>query len=492
MGRMAVQRPDVVGLNRIGLVTALLLVAAASVHGSGTPVVEAVKAGDAVALRALLAGHADVNEAEADGTTALHWAAHRDDGPAVDLLLQAGATVSARNRYGVTPLALAAENGSAATIERLLAAGANANQTVADGETVLMTAARTGNAQALKALLDHGAQVNAAETWRRQTALMWAASENNAGAARLLIASGADLRARSSGGFTPLLFAVRAGHIETATVLLAAGVDPNETLPDGTAALVLAVINAHYEFASRLLDSGADPKAASQGWTALHQLVWTRRPNHGFANPGPSPTGRLDSLELVTKLVARGADPNARQTKEPRDGYRNLLNRVGATPFLLAAKAADLDLMRALVANGADPRLATSDGTTPLMAAAGVGIWAVGESPGTNDEALDAVKLTLELGGDVQAVNEYGYTALHGAAHRGATDIVRLLVDKGARLDVKLRKTGGGALGWKDGWTPLMIAEGLFYANTFKRHPETAALLRQLMRERGLPLAVQP
>jgi ankyrin repeat protein len=256
-------------------------------------------------------------------------------------------------------------------------------------------------------------------------------------------------------------------------------------LPDGTGVVVTAVTNAHFELAARLVKRGADPNAAKQGWTALHQLAWTRRPNRGFANPGPSPTGRLDGLSLVKELVTGGADPNARQTKEPRDGYRNLLNRVGATPFLLAAKSADVDLMRALVAAGADPRLTTADHTTPLMAAAGVGIWAVGESPGTSDEALKAVQYALELGGDVTAVNDYGYTALHGAAHRGAPALVELLAAKGAKLDAALTKTGGGGVGWKEGWTPLAIAEGLFYANSYKRHPETAALLRRLVDERS-------
>jgi hypothetical protein len=218
----------------------------------------------------------------------------------------------------------------------------------------------------------------------------------------------------------------------------------------------------------------------------LHQLAWTRRPNRGYANPGPTPTGTLDGLDLVAKLAARGADPNIGQTKEPRDGYRNLLNRVGATPFLLAAKSADLELMRALLRVGANPSIPTQDHTTALMAAAGVGIWAVGESPGTNAEALEAVTLAYELGGDVNAVNDFGYTALHGAAHRGAIELVRFLVEKGARLDARLTNSGGGGVGWKEGWTPLAIAEGLFYANSFKRHPETAALLREMMRARGL------
>jgi ankyrin repeat protein len=279
--------------------------------------------------------------------------------------------------------------------------------------------------------------------------------------------------------FTPFLFAVRAGHIQAARVLIDAGADVNATLADGTSALTLAVMNAQYELAAMLLERGADPNAAAQGWTALHQIVWTRRPNYGYNLPGAVPTG--DALELVRMLVKHGADVNARQQKEPRDGNRNMLNRLGATPFLLASKAVDLKLMRTLLEVGADPRLPNVDGTTPLMVAAGVGIWAPGESPGTEEEALAAVKLLLEVGGgNVTDVDKNGNTALHGAIHRGGSiPILRLLVDNGARLDVRNSK----------GWTPLTIADGIEYTpDIFKRYPETAAVLRQLMKDRGLPV----
>jgi ankyrin repeat protein len=477
-------------LTRELLIVCLLAALARPIEAAGDgAVVQAARAGEWQTVRSLVQSHADVNAPAADGTTALHWAAHLGNLDIVDLLIRGGARVSAANRYGATSLALACENGDAAVVNRLLDGGADPNEANGEGETALMIAARTGQADAVRVLLARGARVNAAESWRKQTALMWAAAENNTAVARLLLEAGADLKARSSGGFTPLLFAVRSGHIAAAELLTDAGADVKETLPDGTGVMVMAVTNAHYELAARLLKRGANPNAADQGWTALHQLAWTRRPNRGFANPGPSPTGTLDGLALVKELVAGGADPNARQTKEPRDGYRNLLNRVGATPFLLAAKSADVELMRALVAAGANPTLTTSDRTTPLMAAAGVGIWAVGESPGTNEEALKAVQLAVELGGEVTAVNDYGYTALHGAAHRGAPALVQYLVDRGARLDAPLTKSGGGGVGWKEGWTPLAIAEGLFYANSYKRHPETAALLRRLIDERSGPPA---
>jgi ankyrin repeat protein len=472
-------------------IVALLSVPGVGAAGPESRLVGAAKNGDAQTVQALLQQGADVNGSAPDGTTPLHWAAHRDDLKTADLLIDAGADVKVPNRFGVTPLTLACERGNAAMVERLLRAGADPNTAGADGETALMTAARTGDADAVRVLLAHGADVLAAEEWRGQTALMWAAMENNAAAARVLLDSGADVRVRSKGGFTALLFAARGGHIEAARALLDANANVNETLADGTSVLVLALINAHYELGAFLVDRGADPNADSQGWTPLHQVAFTRNPNTGNNNPGAVPTGSLDSLDLVKKLVAHGANPNALQTKEPKDGYRQLLNRIGATPLLLAAKAADVDLMQVLVANGADPLLTTADRSTPLMTAAGVGIWNVGETPGTNEAALEAVKLCLEWGGDVTAVNDSGYTALHGAAHRGANAIVQLLVDRGARLDAKLTKSGGGNVGWQAGWTPLVIAEGVFYANTFKRNLETAALLRQLMRERGLPVDEQ-
>jgi ankyrin repeat protein len=331
--------------------------------------------------------------------------------------------------------------------------------------------------------------MRAVENWHHETALMWASNENNAAAVEVLVKAGADLRARAKEGFTALLFAVRAGHLETVRALLRLGADVNELLPDGTSAMVVAIINAHYELASALLDDGADPDAAAQGWTPLHQLVWVRRPNPSHTNPPPVPTGRMTSLELGRRLLTHGVNVNARQTKEPRDDNRHVLNRIGATPFLLAAYSSDLELMRLLLENGADPSLTNVDHTNALMVAAGVHIWTVGESPGSNDEALEAVKLLLDLGADVNAENDWGYTPLLGAAHRGSPEIVQLLVDRGARLDAKVKKSGGaimGATGWSAGWTPLIIADGVMYPVVFQRSPETAALLRKLMKQRGM------
>jgi len=484
--------------------------------------VEAVKDGDRQAIRRQLSQRTDVNAAEPDGTTALHWAAYRNDLDTTKLLVRRGANVKAVNRYGVTPLYLAAANGNAAIIEELLRAGADANTPFGEGETPLMTVARTGNVDALKVLIAHGAEVNHRENWRGETPLMWAAAAGQTAAVKFLVEVGADLTARSTGApaparggpqaqtpesrrqpqasaagqgrseappdaskssaatrprslytFSPLLFAVRAGHIDAVRALLDAGANPNDAVSDGTSALVLATLNAHFELAALLLDRGADPNADAQGWTALHQLEWVRRPNFGRPPPPPIPTGNLTSLDLAKALLAHGANPNAREKREPKDNNRNDLNRIGATPFLLAAKAADIEMMRLLVANGADPKLSNIDDTTPLMVAAGVGIYKVGESPGTNDEALEAVKLCYELGNDVNAIDKNGDTALHGAALRGANQIVSFLVDNGMKHEYAAAKDNRG-------WTPLQIADGIFHISVFIAHPETAALLRQL------------
>ncbi|MEP7304416.1 MAG: ankyrin repeat domain-containing protein [Acidobacteriota bacterium] len=464
----------------LALLLGLSVVAAGrAVLADTASLVEAVKSGNATLARALLAKQADVNVAEADGTTALHWAAELDDLPMARALLKAGAKAQLANRYGVTPLHLAATNGNAAMIEQLLSAGADPNAVLPEGETVLMTAARTGNADAVKALVGGGANVNAKEARKGQTPLMWAAAENRAAAIRVLAAAGADIHASSTGKFTPLLFAVRGGHIDATRALLDAGADVNERMADGMSTLVLALYNAHFELAGFLLDRGADPNAAAQGWAALHQLAWSRRPNRGFNLPGAVPTGSLDSLELVKKLVAHGANVNARMTREPRDGNRNMMNRLGSTPFIMAAKTADVPLMRALLDNGADPKLKSTDGTSAIMVAAGVGVYGSGESPGTHEEALAAVQLAYEVGGgDVNDANKDGETALHGAVYRGgAVPVIQFLADKGATLDVYNKKR----------WTPLFAAEGVVYASSgIRRYPEAAALLRKLMLDRGI------
>ena len=466
----------------------------------GTPLVEAVKASDAEAVRALLAQAVDdVDVREADGTTALHWAAHKGDETVAHLLLAAGADVDATNRYSVTPLMLACARGSAPVVEALLGAGADPNATLPEGETVLMTAARTGNVPVIRMLLAHGADMKARERWRGQTALMWAAAENHPAAVHTLIELGADVDERSTAGWSALLFAVRSGKREAVRALLDAGADVNDTIrppapadagaagrpsrgnpavgTEGTSALVVAVTNAHFSLAAYLVERGADPNAAEQGWTALHQLAYTRRPNSGKGMPPVEMVDSLDTLAFARFLLESGADPNLRQTTRFNNRERNNLNRIGATPYLLAAKHADMPLMRILADYGADTRQPTEGNASPLMVAAGVGIFNLGESAGTNEEAYEAVRLAWELGDrDVGRADDRGYTALHGAALRGADPIVSFLVERGADLLAES----------SEGWTPLRIADGVHYTGTVKRADHTAALLRELMKERGV------
>ena len=477
--------------------SAALLLSLASVDAAGADarLVDAVKAADKPAVRALLEQRVDVNAPEADGTTALHWAANKDDSEVVDLLIRAGANVKAANRYGVTPLWLACINGNAASIEMLLKAGADANTVLPEGETVLMTAARTGKVDAVNILLRHGADVKAKEGWRGQTALMWAAAEGHPAVIRALVEGGADVRERSQGGFTALLFAAREGQIGAVQALLAAGADLNEALPvkslardsattpavapgqpeAGLNAFLLAAGNAHFELAAWFLDRGADPNAAPQGWTALHQVSWVRKAGvAGSNNPAPDGSGSMDGLEFVRKLVAKGAAVNARVTKQPSMGVTTL-NAIGATPFLLAARTADTELMRLLNTLGADPRLPNEDNTTPLMVAAGVGTQNPGEDPGTEPEVLNAVTVALELGNDLNAVDKNGETAMHGAAYKHVPSVVRYLAEKGARQDVWNRPNSKG-------WTPLKITEGIQRGMNIVSSPATAEVIRQVMK----------
>jgi ankyrin repeat protein len=479
-----------------------LLAAGAVAAAAEPPLVAAVKNGDTGLVRALIARGADVTAAEADGTTALHHAAHRDDLGAADALIKAGARVQQANRYGVTPLWLACINGNAPMVERLLAAGADPNTTMQEGDTTLMTAARTGNPAVVKALLARGANVNARERWKDQTALMWAAAANNAAVVRALIDAGADLQARTKyhppptsrvgglrlterssdvtrqAGFTAFLFAVRAGATDTARVLLEAGASVDDALADGTGVLVLAIASTHYELAQFLLERGADPNGARGGWSPLHQLAYTRRPNTGVNNPGLVGRDPLDSLALARTLLARGANPRLQATKTPDvvNVGRKRLTEEGATPFWVAAQTLDLPLMRLLVASGADPLLPNKTGDTPLLAASGLGIEKPGESPGTPQEVADAVKLLLSLGANPNTVDEDGNTALHGVAMWGSPGAVEQLVAAGAKLDVKNAR----------GLTPWRIAEGAVFEDAVLAQPETAALLRRLLEARGL------
>jgi uncharacterized protein len=476
------------------------LVSAVSLAAAGDlRLIDAVKSKNADAVRSLLKQRVDVNAPQGDGATALHWAVHLDDSTTADLLIHAGARLNAADDTGVTPIFLACTNRNAAMVEKLLTAGANPNAALLNGETVLMTCARTGEPGAVKALLARGANVNAKESSHDQTALMWAAAQKHAQVVGALVAHGADVRARSRaytqtvtsevtqragreelnytvprGGSTPLLFAARAGDVESARILLAAGADVNDALPNGTSALVEAAHSGHEAVGVLLLDKGADANGAAVGYTALHAAVLR------------------GGLDLVKALLAHGANPNAPITKgtpvrRNSEDFELPATLVGATPYLLAAKFLEVDIMRALMAGGADPRLPMKTGATPLMAAAGLGASAQADRRGLSvidggkleDErrALEAVTVAFNAGSDVNAVNQAGDTALHGAAALGYNIVVQFLADHGADLNVKNKR----------GQTPLAAiagrkGEGVTAADRANQSPRqsTVDLLRKL------------
>jgi uncharacterized protein len=462
-----------VGRSVVALVAMTSLAAAAT----DLRLVDAAKNRDTEAVRRLLKQGVSVNASQPDGFTALHWAAQWDQADMADLLIRAGGQVSAADHYGVTPLSLACTNGSVSMVGRLLEAGANPNAARVYGETVLMTCARTGALEAVKAVLARGADVNP-----KETALMWAAAEGHTEIVQALIAGGADVHARSSKGYTALLLTAREGNLGATRALLVSGADVNEAAKDGTTALVVATVRSHTEYAKFLLNQGANPNLGP-GFAPLHWAVgvWDTYLNdfsNGITNEDTewSAFGGLpkaERLDLVKALLAHGADPNARTQRNPNYGMKvkgGNGNLVGATPFLIAAQANDVAVMRELLARGADPNVSTNLGTTPLMVAAGVG-HLPGMSRSTEANALEAIKLCVELGADVNAVNKNGDTALHGAAWRHFADsIVQFLVDHGANMDAKNKR----------GWTPLVIAEGVFTGGNKIFSPSTTALLRKL------------
>ena len=456
------------------------------------PLAAAVQRMDRGAIRQLIDKRVDVNTPQADGTTALHWAAYHDDLDLANRLLAAGARVLTANRYGVTPLSIACQNGNAAIITKFLDAGVDANASLPGGETMLMTAARTGKVDAVRVLLSRGADLHAKEARRGQTALMWAAAEGHVAVIEELIKAGADFRAPLDSGFTPLMFAVRQGRIGAAKVLLRAGADVNEPvqvrvnpkLPEGErpiragmTPLDLAVANAHFELAAELLDAGANPNSDRLGYTALHMLAYTRKPGIGDNDPGPEGSGTMSSLEFAQRLVAKGANVNARITRRV-----NLTNTrfhdIGASPYLLAAMTADAEYMKALVTLGADPSLKNAEGTTALMTAAGLGTRSPGEDAGTEEEVIEAMQVALDHGADINAVDENGETAMHGAAYKNLPGAVKFLADKGARIDIWNTRN-------KFGWTPLTIARGYRFGN-FKPSAVTVGALGHVMLAAGV------
>ncbi len=519
----------------------LCLAVALSAAPVDAPLADAAQHGDKAGVKALLAKKADVNVAQADGTTALHWAAYKNDAEMVDALIRAGAKVDAQTRDGgITALSLAASNGNGAAVEALLKGGANPNLAIEEGETPLMAAAHAGNTAAVKALLDKGADVNAKEKVRGQTVLMWAAAENHPEVIKLLAAKGADLNAATTvtrfgrrgsapaeppppptvaearaaaaakaatppadgapravdltgaanalggtvkgvnytvmGGMTALTFAAREGNIEAAKALLEAGVNPNQaTAGDKSNALVLAINNAHYDFAAFMLEHGADPNVANQyGAAALYSVIDFRNVEMSWRATPSTHKEKTDAMTLIKLILDKGANVNARLTEKlpyrPSGQDRAWVYTAGATPFWRAAVADDLEVMKLLISKGADPKINSFENVSPLMVAAGLG-WEGGQTQ-TWPSWLEVVKYCVEeLGLDVNAKDNYGYTALHGAGYRGDNEVVEYLVKKGANMEARSKK----------GQTPWNMADGVFTtADLPIHHGETVALLEKL------------
>jgi len=411
------------------LLTALAgsaLLAGAACAGEDLSLVDAVRLGDRAAVQALLDEHANPDVVLPDGSTALMWAAGRNDLAMADLLLSAGADVKAANEYGATALyAAAAANADAALIERLLAAGADPNTPLVSGETALMEAARQGNLAAVRALMARGAAVNAQETNGGQNALMWAISERHAAVTDELVRHGADIAARSKAGFTALMFAAQQGDADSARILLTAGAGANEIMPrTALTPLLIASAMGRAKVAALLLDKGADPDAmAASGFTALHYAARRR----GAA-----------AVTIVTALLKHGAKPNVRLNQKKPSETPNGVILQGATPLALAADINNIDSVKALIDGGADPLIPTTQGTTPLMLAAGAGTDVVrSRSPAERAVAIETVKLLVEHGSDVNAAGQFGWTALHSATYQGLNDVIEFLVGKGAKLDAK-------------------------------------------------------
>jgi uncharacterized protein len=461
--------------------------------------VDAVQKQDVASLRSLLAQHVDVNAAQPDGMTALLWAAHNDDLESAKLLIQAGSNVTAVNRYGISAITEAATNADPAMLELLLKAGADANSALPEGDTALMFAARSGNTAAVKVLLDHGAQVNATDNWHGETALTWAAGENHPDVIRMLIEHGADMNAATrhlewpemkkdpaqvmskypAGGLTPLMEAARQNAYQAAEALLKAGANPNLRDPNKLSAMLIAVTNIHWDLANLLLEHGADPNDGS-----LEEAVEAR--NVVILRPASIRPDNLGVMDFINALLAHGAKPDSTlpgpiPDKKALGGGSPVA--ADATPLFRAAKAGDLAIMRLLIDKGADPAHVLKDGSTPLMAAVGIGDKAFmadeDKHEPTEDERFQAAQLCVDHGADVnavEAVDAGGSTALHIAAGKGFDRIVQLLLDHGAKTDVKD----------KQGRTALDVANGVTHGPAFGPppavHASTVALIRKYMK----------
>ena len=487
----------------LAAICAVGLVAAA---GGSTPLIDAVKAGNREAVRALLQQGADVNAAEADGSTPLHWAAQAADVEGVRALLAAGAKADVANRNRITPLSLAALTGSRRIVEALVQAGADVNAVLPQGQTALMMAARAGHVEAVDVLLSHGADPQAREHVLGETALIWAAAENHPGVIKALVARGADVNRASNpltfprtefgdgksgrltvlprGSWVPLIYAARQNASAALRALRESGANLNATDPDNMTALLVAVINAHYDAAALLLDMGADPNIGDvAGMAPLYAAVDMNTFPDTPGRPTPRPSGRLDAAGIVKALLGRGANPNATlsgpilvRVHDRGDGTLG----AGATPLMRAAKKGDVEMMRVLLAHGADPKSRTKAGTEALMFAAGLGgvgrFTAFEERQATETDFIDAARLCLEGGADVNAANGNGQTALHLAVTVRSESFIRFLTERGARVDLEDQQ----------GRTPLDLALGAGArgrgADAVPAREGIVALLRQVMR----------
>ena len=449
----------------------LAMIAGTATAASDPELIEAARSLDSQQVRDLLGRGTDVNVESSDGSTALLWAAHWNDLEIATMLVGAGADPNLSNEFQMTPLSQACLNGSAPLVDLLLEAGANPNTPIASGQTPIMTCARSGNVEAVTMLLAGGADVNATEPVEDQTALMWAASEHHAEVVGVLLEARADPTAHTRKGFTALHFAAREGDIEVAGRLLAEGLDINiRSAPGGVAwapplgeptgalrgvgrgmtgsisesagstPLLVATMRGQVRFALFLLEAGADPNAADSGLTPLHwaSTTWesgTANPIYGLDDPMSGIPDRQAKIGLVNALLAGGADPNARITR-PVPGFAGgYQDEIGATPFLLASSIADVEMMRILLAAGADPTLVTGTDTTAMMAATALN-HPVGESPVTEEESLEAVNLLLALGLPAGGANANNENTLFGPAYRGWNTLLELMIQEGADVNI--------------------------------------------------------
>lgn len=458
-------------------------------------IVDAAMKGDVKAVRSLLREPGALSAAHQDGMTALHWAVQRRDLPLTDLLLDAGADYAAANRTGAKPLYLAAMNGDAAIIGRLLEAGESANAVLtAEGETVLMLAAYTGNPEAVKVLLDRGADPNVQQA-RGQSALMWAASEGHTAVVELLLARGADPALKSvastrperrpPGGMTALIFAARQGKLDTARALLDGGADIDQASADSTSPLLIAIVNGHYELASMLIERGANPNIAdANGRTPLYAAIDLRNVQWSQA-PAPE-LPQATHMAMIERLLEAGADPNVKIAGKV--GHRGSFDMrwsdlKGGTAFSRAAWNGDIEVMRLLLAKGADPKVVTEKGETALLLLAGAG-WPLGQGYLRSEDEIKASLdlLVEELALDVNAATTEGITPVIGAIFKGDNHVVQYLVDHGARLDVK-DKAGRDVITWAQG---IAANEG----QPPRPQPETEKLVRELLEKQGITIAM--